>query len=100
MPDFESLDEEQHLRFVKAIRLMCEYFNISEGRLQSDHFLKLRSTIVRLDELYKEYQGRDAVLASAILNVKLHIESRYLDDQDANLVHNLTSLHIPPRTTA
>jgi hypothetical protein len=98
--DFKRLDEEQHLRFVKAIRLMCEYFDISEVRLRSDHFLKLRSTIVRLDELHKEYHGKDAVLASAILNVKLHIESHYLDDQDANLVHNLTGLHIPPRTIA
>ena len=74
LPDFKSLDDEQHLRFVKAIRLMCEYFDISETRLRSDHFFKLSSTIARLDELYKEYQGKDAVLASAILNVKLDIE--------------------------
>ena len=100
LPDFKNLDEEHHLRFVKAIRLMCEYFDISEARLQSDHFFKLRSTIARLDQLYKEYHGKDAVLASAILNVKLHIESHYRDDQDANLVHNLTGLHIPPRTSA
>jgi hypothetical protein len=79
---------------------MCEYFDISEVRLRNDHFFKLRSTIARLDELYKEYHGKDAVLASAILNVKLHIESHYRDDQDANLVHNLTSLHIPPRPSA
>lgn len=100
LPDFKSLDEEQHLRFLKAIRLMCEYFDISEARLRSAHFLKFRSTVARLDELYKEYHGEDAVLASAILNVKLHIESHYFDDQDANLVHNLTGLHIPPRTSA
>jgi hypothetical protein len=37
---------------------------------------------------------KTAILASAILIVKLHIESNYLDDQDANLVHNLTGLHI------
>jgi hypothetical protein len=100
LPDFKSLDDEQHLRFLKAIRLMCEHFDISEAQLRSGHFLKFRSTIARLDELYKEYDGEDAVLASAILNVKLHIESHYLDDEDASLVHNLTGLHIPPRTTA
>lgn len=100
LPDFKSLDEEQHLKFAKAIRLMCEYFDISEARLRSDHYLKLGSTIARLDELYKEYHAKDAILASAILHVKLHIESHYLDDQDANLVHNLTGLHIPPRTSA
>jgi hypothetical protein len=94
LPDFKNLDEEQHLRFVKAIRLLCGYFEISEARLRGDHFFKLRSTIARLSELYEEYHAKDAILASAILIVKLHIESNYLDDQDANLVHNLTGLHI------
>ena len=79
---------------------MCEYFDISEVRLRRDHFFKLRSTITRLDELYKEYSAKDAILASAILNVKLYVESHYLEDQDASLVHNLTGLHIPSRMNA
>ena len=94
LPDFENLDEEQHLRFVKAINLLCGYLDISEARLRRDHFFKFRSTITRLDELYDEYYSKDRILASAILFVKLHIESHYLDSQDANLVHNLTSLHV------
>ena len=96
IPDFKNLDEEQHLRFVKAIRLLCRYFDISEGRLRKDPFFKLRSTIARLSELYDEYHDKDAVLASAILILKLHIESHYLDGQDANLVHNLTGLSMNP----
>jgi hypothetical protein len=98
LPDFKSLDEEAHLKFVKAIRMIGLYFDISEARLRRDHFLKLRSTIARLNELHDEYHEKDAILASAILFVKLHIESRYLDSQDANLVHNLTGLHIYPVT--
>jgi hypothetical protein len=94
LPDFKNLDEEAHLKFVKAIRLLCAYFDISEARLRRDHFFGLRATIARLDELYDEYHAKDAILASAILFVKLHIESHYLDSQDANLVHNLTGLHI------
>jgi hypothetical protein len=96
LPDFENLDEEQHLRFVKAIRLLCGYLDISGARLRRDHFFKLRSTITRLNELYDEYHSKDEILASAILFVKLHIESHYLDSQDANLVHNLTGLHVHP----
>jgi hypothetical protein len=92
LPDFKNLDEEQHLKFVKAIRLLCGYFDISEARLLRDHFFKLRSTIARLNELYDEYHKTDAILASAILIVRLHIESHYLDGQDADLVHNLTGL--------
>ena len=93
LPDFKSLDEEQHLRFVKAIRLMCEYFDISEARLRREHFFQLKSTIARLSEIYEEYHDKDSILASAVSIVKLHIESHYLDSQDANLVHNLTGLH-------
>jgi hypothetical protein len=97
LPDFKNLDEHQHLKFVKAIRLLCRYFGISEARLRRDHFFKLRSTIARLSELYDEYRAKDPILGSAVLTVKLHIESHYLDDQDANLVRNLTGLHIYPR---
>jgi hypothetical protein len=96
LPDFKNLDEEQHLKFVKAIRLLCGYFDISEARLRRDHFFKLRSTIARLSELYDEYYKTDAILASAILIVRLHIESHYLDGQDAELVHNLTGLSMNP----
>ena len=96
LPDFKNLDEEQHLKFVKAIRLLCGYFDISEARLRRDHFFKLRSTIARLSELYDEYHKTDAILASAVLIVRLHIESHYLDGQDAELVHNLTGLSMNP----
>jgi hypothetical protein len=97
LPDFKNLDEEQRRKFVKAIRLLCRYFGVSQARLRRDHFFKLRSTIARLSQLYDEYHAKDAILGSAILIVKLHIESHYVDGQDANLVHNLTSLHTYPR---
>ena len=96
LPDFKNLDEEQHLKFVKAIRMICAYYNVSEARLQRDDYFSLRPAIVRLSQLYDEYHDKDAILASAILIVKLHIESHYLDGQDANLVHNLTGLHTYP----
>jgi hypothetical protein len=96
LPDFKNLDEEHHLKFVKAIRMLCAYFNISEARLQRDPSFKLRPTLERLRQLYDEYQDKDAILASAILIVKLHIESHYLKGQDANLVHSLTGLHTYP----
>jgi hypothetical protein len=96
LPDFKNLEEEQHLKFVKAIHMICVNFDISEARLRKDPLCKLRPAIARLNELYDEYHVKDAILASAILFVKLHIESHYLDGQDANLVHNLTGLHIYP----
>jgi hypothetical protein len=97
LPDFNSLDAEHHIKFVKAIRLLCRCFRISDARLRRDHFFEISPTIARLSELYDEYLAKDALLASAILIVKLHIESHYLDDHDADLVRNLTGLHIYPR---
>jgi hypothetical protein len=94
LPDFKNLDEQQYLKFAKAIHLICVNFDVSEARLHRDHVFKLKSTIARLNELYDEYHAEDPILASAILFVKLHIESHYLDSQDANLVRNLTGLHI------
>lgn len=96
LPDFKNLDEEHHLKFVKAIRMLCAYFNVSEARLRRDHSFELRPTLIHLGQLYDEYHDKDSILASAILIVKLHIESHYLDGQDANLVHNLTGLHTYP----
>jgi hypothetical protein len=58
LPDFQNLDERQHLEFVKAIRLLCRYFGISEARLRRDHFFKFRSTIADLNELYEKYLPR------------------------------------------
>jgi hypothetical protein len=72
LPDFQNLDERQHLEFVKAIRLLCRYFGVSEARLRRDHFFKFGSTIADLKELHEEYFAKNAVLASAILIVKLH----------------------------
>lgn len=96
LPDFKKLNEEQHLKFVKAIRMICAYLNVSEARLQRDHSADFRPTLIRLGHLYDEYHDKDAILASAISIVKLHIESRYLDSDDAKLVHNLTGLHTYP----
>ena len=50
--------------------------------------------INNLRQLYNQYVDNNAVIASAIFIVMTHIESFYLDDQDAKLVHNLTGLHI------
>jgi hypothetical protein len=70
LPDFKSLDEEQHLKFVKTIRLLCGYFDISEARLRRDHLFKLKPTIARLSELYEEYHDKDSILASSNTDCK------------------------------
>jgi hypothetical protein len=94
LPEFKNLEKEQHVNFATSVRQLCRYFDISEARLRGNHFFNLRSMIARLSVLYREYLAKDTMLASAILIVQLRIKSYYLDDQDENLVHNLTGLHI------
>lgn len=50
--------------------------------------------IDRLRKLYYQYLATNNIISSAIFIAMAHIESYYLDDPDAKLVHNLTGLHI------
>src|SRR5271163_2046392 len=94
LPNFDSLDEEQHLKFVKAIRLISDQFKISEIRFEDEILAHVQPMIDRLRELYNQYLLKNTIVASAIFIALAHIESYYIDDPDAKLVHNLTGLHI------
>jgi hypothetical protein len=94
LPDFDRLDEEQHLKFVKAIGLISDQFEISEARFERETLVQVQPIIDRLRQLYNEYLLKNTIVSSAIFIALAHIESYYLDDPDAKLVHNLTSLHI------
>jgi hypothetical protein len=94
LPNFDRLDEEQHLKFVKAIRLISDQFNISEMRFESESLAEVQPIIDRLRQLYNLYLLKNPIIASAIFIALAHIESFYIDDPDAKLVHDLTGLHI------
>ncbi|MGA8446776.1 MAG: hypothetical protein WB766_16545 [Roseiarcus sp.] len=94
LPNFDSLDEEQHLKFVKAIRLISDQFKISEIRFEDETSADVQPMIDRLRQLYNQYLLKNSIVASAIFIALAHIESYYIDDPDAKLVHNLTGLHI------
>ncbi len=94
LPNFNNLDEEQYLQFVKAVNLLFHYFKITQSRLEREQISEVQSMIGRLRQLYNQYLESNIVIASAIFVVMTHVESYYLDDQDATLVHHLTGLHI------
>jgi hypothetical protein len=94
LPNFDSLDEDQHLKFVKAIRLISDQFKISEIRFEEESFAEIQPMIDRLRQLYNQYLLKSTIVASAIFIALVHLESYYIDDADAKLVHNLTGLHI------
>jgi len=94
LPDFRDLDAEGYLKFVRAIQLLATKYAISHEDLDGHGIEHYRPQIDRMNELYGEYFNKDRIIASAILTVKMHIESYYSDDRDAKLVHTLTGLHI------
>jgi hypothetical protein len=94
LPNINRLDEKRHLQFVKAIELLCHYLKLKKSWPENRQLPESRSMIDNLRQLYTQYLDNNIVIASAIFIVMTHIESFYLDDQDARLVHNLTGLHI------
>lgn len=94
LPNFNNLDEKQHLQFIKAIDLLSNYLKMKQNRPESRQLPKDQAVIDGLRQLYSHYRDSNVVIASAIFVVMTHFESYYLDDQDAKLVHHLTGLHI------
>ena len=87
LPNFDNLDEEQHLKFLKAIRLISDQFKISEIRFEDQILTQVQPLIDRLRQLYNQYLLKNSMVASAIFIALAHIESYYIDDPDARLVH-------------
>ncbi len=94
LPDFNALDEQQHLQFVQAIQLISGHFKVSDDGPGYESSPGASDTLHRLQKLRDYYSDKSAIIASAIRVVMMHIESHDLDDQDGKLVHSLTGLHI------
>jgi hypothetical protein len=93
LPNFNSLTKERHSDFSKAVRLLY-LLEITLNRLENESLLQVELTIDHLRQLHNQYTDKSPLIASAIFAVMAHIESYYLDDPDAKLVHNLTELQI------
>jgi hypothetical protein len=93
LPNFNSLTEERHSEFIKAVRLLY-LLERAQNRVEDEDLLQIELTIDHLKQLHNQYTDRNPLIASAIFVVMAHIESYYLDDPDAKLVHDLTALQI------
>src|SRR5271165_4313407 len=94
LPNFDSLEEYQQREFSKAIQLITCIYKISESLLEKQTRAQSQLMMNLLKVLYNVYIETNKIIASAIFFVMAHIESIYLDDPDAKLVHDLTSLHM------
>jgi hypothetical protein len=73
LPNFDSLDEDQHLKIVKAIRLISDQFKISEIRFEEKSFAHVEPIIDRLKQLYNQYLLKSTIVASAIFIALAHL---------------------------
>ena len=94
LPNFNNLDEKQHLQFVKAIDLLSNYLKMKQSQSENRELSRDKLIVNGLRKLYNQYHDSNVIIASAIFIVMTHFESYHLDDQDAKLVHHLTGLHI------
>ena len=94
LPNFNNLSEERHSEFIKAIHLLNQRFRLPGDSSDKDNIFHSEQILDLLKQLHKQYIDKNQIIAAAILVVMTHIESYYLDDPDAKLVHNLTGLQI------
>ncbi len=94
LPNFDNLKEQEHLQFVKAIHMISDHFNLSDNRLGCETLTEVQPIIHRLRQLHDLYRDKNSVIASAIRVAMVYIQSYYVDDHDAKIVHALTSLYI------
>lgn len=94
LPYFTNLNERINLLFFRAVRLLAQETEVSEDTLDKRSFSELEPTILRLREHYSLYREQNIIIACAIFIVMAYIESYFLSDPDANLVHSLTKLYI------
>jgi hypothetical protein len=94
LPYFANLNEQINLLFSRAVRLLAQELEVSEDALDKKSFSELEPMILRLRERYDLYREQNIIIACAIFIVMAYIESHFLTDADANLVHNLTKLYI------
>src|SRR5580704_11011584 len=94
LPNLYSFNKESDLDFLSTITLLHNYWSKLATRIDKDD-IKPRSEFIRILNrmviLYRETNLPVAYGASVIL---WHIESSYLDDEEARLVHCITSIHI------
>ena len=94
LPYFTNLSDRINILFLRAVRLLAQELEVWEDSLDKKSFSELEPTILRLRERYSLYREQNIIIACAIFVVMAYIESHFLTDPDANLVHSLTKLYI------
>jgi hypothetical protein len=94
LPNLYSFDKESDLDFAAIITLLHKYWGELKKNIEKDE-TKLRSEFIRvLNRMITLYRETNIPVACGVLIIVCHIESSYLKDEEARLVHSITGIHI------
>ena len=94
LPNLYSFNKESDLDFLSTITLLHNYWSKLASRIDKDD-PKLRREFIRiLNRMVTLYRETNLPVVYGVLVILWHIESSYLNDEEARLVHCITSIHI------
>lgn len=94
LPYIKNSDSEEYFRYSTVINLLSTCWDILQNKFGAGDVRSRYNFISTLNELYEISRLTEVSTACGVLIVASHIEASYLDDDDAELVHSLTALHI------
>lgn len=94
-----SFNSEGDLDFASTIILLCRYWDDIKAHIDKGN-TECRSKFIRILNRMAILHGKTNIpVACAVRVVVCHIESSYLNDEEARLVHCITDIHIDRATS-
>ena len=94
LPNLYSFNSESDLDFASTVILLNKYWNELKVRVEKGN-TECRSEFIRILNRMVTLHGKTNIpVACGVQVVVCHVESSYLNDEEAQLVHCLTGIHI------
>jgi hypothetical protein len=94
LPNLYSFNSESDLDFASTVILLHKYWNDLKAHVEKGN-TECRSEFIRiLNRMGTLHRKTNIPVACGVQVVVCYVESSYLNDEEARLVHCLTSIHI------
>ena len=94
LPNLYSFNSESDLDFASTVVLLHKYWNDLKEHVEKGN-TECRGEFIRiLNRMATLHSNTNIPVACGVQVVVCHVESSYLNDEEARLVHCLTGIHI------
>jgi hypothetical protein len=94
LPNLHSFNSENDLDFASTVILLHKYWHDLKTHVENGN-TECRSEFIRiLNRMVTLHSKTNIPVACGVQVVVCHVESSYLNDEEARLVHCLTGIHI------